>query len=118
MAADILTLLHKWRWKDPVAALLTLGFIVAAPIGGALHWRPHMWIVGPSGAGKSTLHLVIRKLMGPWALKCADATEARLGQTMNQDTPGDMFAEIETSEPNKGVLDNIASKASLARDAA
>ncbi|ODU29003.1 hypothetical protein [Sphingopyxis sp. SCN 67-31] len=118
MGEDILALVRKWRWKDPVFALLIVGFIVAAPIGGALPWRPHMWIVGPSGAGKSTLHLVIRKLMGPWALTCEDATEAGLRQTLNQDTLGVLFDEFEPSETNKGVMDKIVRLARLASSGA
>src|SRR3546814_5461758 len=69
MAADILTLLHKWRWEDPVAALLTLGFIVAAPIGGALHWRPHMWIVGRSEEHTSELQSLMRTSSAVFCLK-------------------------------------------------
>lgn len=118
MAEDVLTLIRKWRWKDPVFALLVVGFIAAAPIGGALPWRPHMWMVGPSGAGKSTLHLVIRKLLGPWAVTCEDATEAGLRQTLNQDTLGVLFDEFEPSESNKGVMDKIVRLARLASSGA
>lgn len=117
VGADILQLIRQWRWKDDVFALLVMGFIVAAPIGGALPWRPHMWIVGPSGAGKSTLHLVIRKLMGPWALATEDATEAGLRQTLNQDTLAVLFDEFEPSESNKGVMDKVVRLARLASSA-
>lgn len=117
VGVDILNLIRQWRWKDPVFALLVVGFIVAAPIGGALHWRPHMWIVGPSGAGKSTLHFLIRKLMGPWALATEDATEAGLRQTLNQDTLGVLFDEFEPSESNKNVMDKVVRLARLASSA-
>lgn len=117
LGQDVLTLVRQWRWKDPVFALLVVGFIVAAPIGGALPWRPHMWIVGPSGAGKSTLHLIIRKLMGPWALATEDATEAGLRQTLNQDTLGVLFDEFEPSENNKAVMDKVVRLARLASSA-
>jgi predicted ATPase len=32
-----------------------LGWIAAATIGGALDWRPSLWITGDLSTGKSTL---------------------------------------------------------------
>lgn len=110
----ILQLIQQWRWADPVFALLIVGFIVAAPFGGALHWRPHMWIVGPSGAGKSTLHQILRGLMGPWAISTEDATEAGLRQKLNQDTLAVLFDEFEPTESNRTVMDKVVKLARAA----
>ena len=52
----ILRLLQRWNWRqcdrDP---WLELGHIAAGKIGGALGWRPAVWIVGVPGSGKTTL---------------------------------------------------------------
>ena len=42
-------------WKRPEYGILLAGWIVCAGVGGALDWRPHIWITGPSGSGKSTV---------------------------------------------------------------
>ena len=52
----LLDLLQTWKWKRPeLFPYLALGHIAASKIGGALTWRPAVWIVGPPGSGKTTL---------------------------------------------------------------
>jgi hypothetical protein len=49
-------ILDKWRWKQPeLDQRLMLGWIGAALIGGALQWRPSVWVTGLRGSGKSML---------------------------------------------------------------
>ena len=44
-ADTLLTLLRTWRWRrGEMDAVLLLGWIGAAMIGGALHWRPMVWL--------------------------------------------------------------------------
>jgi phosphonate transport system ATP-binding protein len=43
------------NWKRGMYADLLAGWLVCAPVGSALPWRPHIGITGRSGAGKSTL---------------------------------------------------------------
>jgi hypothetical protein len=114
LGQDVLGWVRKWRWSDPSTPVLVVGFLMAAMFGGALKWRPHMWIVGPSGAGKSTLQEMMRALLGAWAVFTEDATEAGLRQLLNQDTLGVMFDEFEPSESNKAVMDKVVRLARLA----
>jgi hypothetical protein len=59
----LLGLLRSWYWERPkIDPYLLLGFIAAAPFGGALDWRPHVWTTGDSATGKSTLE---KKLLAP-----------------------------------------------------
>lgn len=43
------------RWSMPASAPLFAGWVMLAPICGALKWRPHIWLTGAAGSGKSTI---------------------------------------------------------------
>lgn len=43
------------RWSMPASGALMSGFIMLAPICGALDWRPHIWLTGGAGSGKTTI---------------------------------------------------------------
>lgn len=108
VARDALALINEWKFTDPVMAELVLSWIILAPIGGALDWRPHLWIVGPSGAGKTTLQTkVIRPMLGDWGVATEDATEAGLRQALDQDTLGVMFDEFEPDEGNANLMQKV-----------
>lgn len=112
---SILKLIETWNWKGGwIDAYLVFCWIATSPAGGALKWRPHLWINGPSGAGKTTLQDMIRKIEGDWAIKTEDSTEAGLRQLLNQDTIAVMFDEIEPDEHNAQVHGKIVKLARLA----
>ena len=52
-AQKILDINNAVLWEDPVYGLLLSGWLLLAPYGGILRWRPYVWIDGMSGAGKS-----------------------------------------------------------------
>lgn len=54
--------INSLSWCSKVGAHAFAGWLLLAPWGGLLRWRPHIWIVGPSGSGKST---VIEKIVEP-----------------------------------------------------
>lgn len=54
-AQALLDLCCRLTWKRAEYGKLLAGWIVVAGIGGALSWRPHIWLTGPSGSGKSTV---------------------------------------------------------------
>lgn len=52
----LLEIIRAWNWKRPETdPLLLVGWMVAAIVGGALDWRPMIWVTGASETGKSTL---------------------------------------------------------------
>jgi len=58
------------NWKRGMHADLLAGWLVIAPIGSALAWRPHIWITGRSGAGKSTvLDEIVKPILGDVAIR-------------------------------------------------
>lgn len=108
VAESLLALINEWRWTDPIMAELVFSWIICAPVGGGLEWRPHLWIVGPSGAGKTTLQVrLIREIVGAWGISTEDATEAGLRQSLNQDTLAVMFDEFEPDENNAVLMQKV-----------
>lgn len=56
-------------WKKKQYADVLAGWLVVAPFGGALSWRPHIWITGRSGAGKSTvMDEIVKPLVGDFCV--------------------------------------------------
>ena len=77
---EILTLLETWAWRrGELDSRLCLGWICAALVGGALKWRPALWITGDMHTGKSTLHELIRGVIGS-IVSVSDTSEAGLRQ--------------------------------------
>jgi putative DNA primase/helicase len=59
-------------WKRSQYGYLLSGWLVVAPIGGALRWKPHIWITGRSGSGKSTvMENIVKAILGDYAV-CRD----------------------------------------------
>ena len=67
-------------------------------VGGALEWRPHLWLTSPAGAGKTWLFdNVLLKLMGNAMMPLADATPAGVARfTGNSSLP----IGIDEAEPS------------------
>lgn len=85
-AEALLQLFGKWRWAEPGAPLLLLGWVTQAFICGALDWRAHVWLPGPTASGKSSLQKIIRAVLAEWVLSTADASEASIRQMLKNDT--------------------------------
>lgn len=63
--AELSDLLRTWNWsRGDTDAYLMLGWIVAAIFGGALKWRPMVWITGDAATGKSTLQDMMEQVIG------------------------------------------------------
>lgn len=48
-------------WEKPINAYYLAGWTALAPVGGALNWRPHVWVVAAAESGKST---IVRDIVG------------------------------------------------------
>jgi hypothetical protein len=107
----LLKLLQTWHWRrallDP---RLLIGWIGAAMLGGALKWRPNIWITGSTGTGKSTINGqdgVLDLLFGNSILRTGNASAAALRQLLKNSTIPVLFDEIEASADNRKVNDVI-----------
>jgi len=85
-------------WQRPVNAYLLAGWLVLAPIGGVLDWRPHVWVTGPRGAGKTWIKReIIDRVLGDATVNAiGETTEAGLRQTLASDALPVVFDEIDS----------------------
>lgn len=77
---------------------LFLGWIISAMIGGALAWRPHLWMLGEAGGGKTwVMDNMVRPLLGPLAVILqGKTTEAGIRGKLGYDARPVLFDEAET----------------------
>lgn len=110
-AEKVLAVLQTWNWKRKLLdARFALGWIGASFIGGALDWRPTIWITGGAGTGKSTLNGdggFILGLLGDGVFHTGNASAAAIRQSLKNSTVPVMFDEIEASEDNRRVKEVI-----------
>lgn len=113
-ADELLQLFKTWNWQRPdLDPYLLYGWIAAASIGGALSWRPLMWITGDKGTGKSTLHDVINGIFGNSLLSVSNTSPAGIWQKVRYSSLPVAVDEIEAEEDGRKAQAVIA----LARQA-
>jgi putative DNA primase/helicase len=85
------------NWQKPVNATLFAGWLVLAPICGALQWRPHAWLTGQRGTGKSwVFDNIVGPVLGASSLTVqSTSTEAGIRQRLKQDARSVVFDEAE-----------------------
>lgn len=97
----LLALLNTWSWRRGATdAMLLLGWICASVLGGALKWRPVVWITGGKGTGKSTLHDIIGGILED-LVKVSDTSGAAVRQTLGHKTLPVMVDELEAEADNR-----------------
>lgn len=101
LSEDDALLLHAicglLNWQKPVNATLFAGWLVLAPICGALQWRPHAWLTGQRGTGKSwVFDNIVGPVLGASSLTVqSTSTEAGIRQRLKQDARSVVFDEAE-----------------------
>lgn len=87
----------KLTWRRKMDGTLLAGWLVLAPVGGALAWRPHIFITGSKGAGKSTvINDVVMRVVDRMAIKMdGGSTEAGLRQAVRESTRPVIMDEFE-----------------------
>jgi hypothetical protein len=116
-ARRLLGLLNGWPWiwaddddapfrlaiggREDIspAALMLLGQVGCMLVGGALAWRPMVWVRGLEGSGKSTLQALIASVCGKALLSSSDATAAGIFQTIGFSSRAVAIDEAE-ADPN------------------
>ncbi|HEV2187502.1 MAG TPA: hypothetical protein VGR70_09855 [Stellaceae bacterium] len=105
-AQELLTLIKTWNWRRPdLDPYLLLGWIMAALIGGALKWRPAVWITGDRATGKTTLiDKVLREIFDAdsgGAFILSDATAAGIWQHTKHSTLPIILDELEPDKDGR-----------------
>lgn len=114
-AHKLIELLERINFSRDIDARLLAGWIVIAPLCGALNWRPHIWLTGASGSGKSeVMKLFVKKFLGEMFVDAqSETTEAGIRQFLKADALPVVFDEAE-SEDKKG-LDRMQSVLNIMR---
>ena len=116
-AMQIRYIAERFRWEMPASAHFLLGWLVLAPVCGALNWRPHIWLTGGAGTGKTTiLKLFLRPLLGGVVQSATGGTtEAGLRGTLKSDAIPVVFDEFEQNEQkDKLIVQNVLALARIA----
>ena len=116
-AMQIRFIAERFRWEMPASAHFLLGWLVLAPVCGALNWRPHIWLTGGAGTGKTTiLKLFLRPLLGGVVQSATGGTtEAGLRGTLKSDAIPVVFDEFEQNEQkDKLIVQNVLALARIA----
>lgn len=105
-AKELLRSLSTWNWaRTELDPLLLLGWIVAAFFGGALTWRPLIWLTGERNTGKSTINGrggYFDHIFGPdGVLIASNATGAGIYQHMGFDARPAALDEMEARADNR-----------------
>lgn len=99
---ELLALFKTWRWARPdLDPLLLLGWVGVAFLGGALDWRPAIFVTGERGTGKTTLQRLIEWVLGGGLITSTDATAAGLYRTLKNDSIAIMLDEMEAKEDDR-----------------
>jgi hypothetical protein len=104
-AQQLLSLLRTWNWERPdIDPILFLGWIAASLIGGALDWRPSVFVIAGKGTGKSTLQSLAEAVLGDALVHSADATAASIYQHVKNDSLPVCVDEIEAEADNRKAM--------------
>lgn len=100
-------------WENKLSGSLLAGWLVIAPLCGAIPFRPHLYINGESQSGKSTvIDKIIRGALGKISVNVdGGTTEAGVRQIMEVDARPMVYDEAEGSPAMAGVIE-LARKSS------
>ena len=99
-AYKLINILERLNWAREVDARLLAGWIVIAPMCGALNWRPHLWLTGASGSGKTwIMNSPVKHLLGNMFVDAqSETTEAGIRQFLKNDALPVIFDEAESED--------------------
>lgn len=115
-AASIPDLIKQLRWETPDQAVWFSGWLVCALIGGALPWRPHIWLTGGAQSGKTTLAKIVKGILRSNCLYVKSvSSEAGIRQRLKADCLPVVMDEAEREDASSH--GRIQSILTLARQA-
>ncbi len=101
---QILDLLNTWNWgRGEMDAELMLGWICSAMVGGALNWRPTVFVTGDAATGKSTLQKTVATVLGGALVQAVETTAAGIYQVLKHDCLPVAVDELEAQSDGRKV---------------
>lgn len=74
-ASNLLEIIKRLDFRYREFSYYLAGWLLLAPFGGALDWRPHLWLTGKHGTGKSyILDKIVFPLGGDFGVKLLGAS--------------------------------------------
>ncbi|HGX3708922.1 TPA: toprim domain-containing protein [Escherichia coli] len=97
---ELLAISRKIAWSRPASAPMLVGWGFLAPLGGALKWRPHLWVTGGAGSGKSTImsDFLNPMIRGFCEFAQGSSTEAGVRQELGSDAIPVLMDETESND--------------------
>jgi hypothetical protein len=114
--AQILETLSTWNWQRDIDAQVMLGVIGTQMLGGALDWRPTVWITGGKASGKSTLQNLIKHVHGgeKGLVQSNDATKSGLTSRIGHGSLPVALDELEPGDERSSKEKDIITLARVA----
>jgi hypothetical protein len=101
----LLELLKTWNWRRKlVDPILCLGWLACAPFGGALDYRPIIWVTGGKAAGKTDFQKLVDWLFEGGIIQSPNASEAGVRQTLGQQSLPVGVDEAEADVDNRKIM--------------
>lgn len=89
--------LYSFCWEHEDSALALASWLPISLVGGALDWRPHLWIFGDTNSGKSSTLKFVNKLLNGFSISLTKGTtQAGLKRIVNNCTNPVVFDEFES----------------------
>ena len=85
-AQELYETMMEFKWAEPDDGKCYLGWVVTSLIGGALPFRPMLWVISPAGSGKTFLMDVLVLIMGSTMLAVSNQTEAGIADVIRDDS--------------------------------
>jgi putative DNA primase/helicase len=117
-AGELLHICLSLTWKNKQFGYVLAGWIVAAVLGGALRWRPHIVLTGEKGAGKTWVleHIIKPALGGLYFERDGGTTEAKIRRDLGGNSRPIIMDEAESEtardRANMEAVLNLARKSS------
>ena len=114
-AVKLLNICKSVTWKKSQYAYMLAGWLVVAPVGSSLPWRPHIWVTGRAESGKSTvMQQIIKPLLGQVSIN-VDSVTTEAGVRADIGTSGRPVVMDEAEAESKKQQGSIESIILLAR---
>ena len=107
-ARELYDAVVRYRFTNKKGARAFMGWIVTSLVGGALDFRPMLWLLGLSGTGKTfLLSSVLTSICGNALVRLAEPSEAGISQFLSSSSLPVYVDEFEPKQSSQGRFDGI-----------
>lgn len=112
---ELLDICLSLDWQKNISGYMLAGWLLLSPFGGALNWRPHIWVNGPKGSGKTyIIQNIVIPTLGKFPVNAlGSSTAAGVRQSIGKGTRPFVCDEMEGDD--KKQLELIQDKLTMAR---